>query len=74
MGKRARWLTIFENGEKIVALFFIETDLDLVIDAEIHSQCIVQLPAELVIFYRRHNAEQAGIFKKSFRQIMIVNG
>jgi hypothetical protein len=42
------------------------------IDSEIHSEYIIEMPAELVILDRSHYTQKPGIFKKSFGYFLVV--
>ena len=70
--ERGGGLAVFEDGEIIVPGFLIELYLDLVVDPEIVAQQLIELPAELVVLYRRHNAQQAGIVKEVICEIVEV--
>jgi hypothetical protein len=48
-------------------------NFDLVVDPEIVTQGLVELPAQLVIFHRRNDSKQAGTGKKFLCQALIVD-
>lgn len=57
MAKCACQLMVFKDRKVIIPFLFFETDLYLMIDAEIHSKKAVDLPAKLVIFFRCHDPQ-----------------
>lgn len=65
-------LAVFEYGEIIVPGFLVELYLDLVVDPEVVAQQLIELPAELVVLYRRYNAQQAGIVEEVICEIVEV--
>jgi len=65
---------ILGNGKIIIAFLFFQSYLQLMIDAKINVQEVVQLPAKLIILYRGHDAQQSCVAEKSFSKVMIIDG
>lgn len=65
-------LLVFINPEEVLPLPFGQLYLDVVIDAEVKSHPMVQLPAELIVLYRGHHSQQAGALEELFGHIVYV--
>ncbi len=65
---------IFGYGNIIITFLFLQSYFELMIDAKIDGEQVVQLPAKLIVLYRRHDAEQSCIAEKRLSKIMIVDG
>ncbi len=53
-------------------LFFEQLNFDVVVDAEVEAQQLVELPAELVVLYRRYYTHEAGIVEEVVGQVVKV--
>ena len=64
MCKAGRRRLVLVNGKKIFSFFFGKLNFKIIVNPEIKTKYLIQLPAQLVIFNRRYNAQQYGVFKK----------
>jgi hypothetical protein len=70
MLERGAGFAVFVYAEEIFYLLACQLDLDFVVYAEIEAKAVIQLPAELVVLYRRDDAEEAGALEKFPRYII----
>jgi hypothetical protein len=54
----------FVYGEEVLSLFFGQLYFDLIVDAKVKAEAVVELPAELVPSYRSDNAKQPDVLEK----------
>jgi hypothetical protein len=65
-------LPVFIDTEKIFSLAPGKLDLYLVVDAEVEAKPVVQLPAELIAFYRSDEAQETRFLEELARHILYV--
>ena len=70
VGEGTCWFAIFIHAEKIISFLLGKLNLDIVIQPEIKTSTVIQVPAKLVTLHRRHDTKQTGIFKKFIREIL----
>lgn len=64
---------VFIDGEKVLSVFFYQTDFHTIVYPELITQLLIDMPDELIVFDWRDNANKVRIYKKSFRQLVVVN-
>lgn len=65
-------LRIFIHRKKIIPLPFAELYLNIVVYPEIKPQQVVEVPAKLVLFDGRYNAQYPRILEKLIHQHLVI--
>jgi hypothetical protein len=70
--QRTAGLRVLENSKKIISLFACELYFYAVVDTEVETHVVIELPAKQVIFQGGHNTQQPGIFEEVFFHFFYV--
>jgi hypothetical protein len=63
---------VLVHGKIIAAFFFTEMDLYIGVEPEAVTQCMIKLPAKLVVLYGGNNTQQPRVGKKIFCEFVYV--